>query len=338
MSFYYLSPTLLTYTFKKMSEELNDNLSVNENATDGNEKNKLEAANTTENSEVKAVVESTKSTDEVISDDLETTAEKLDSNNELVPDTEVEAVIEKVETPEELVPDTEIEAPLSPTPTKIEIEDLVGEEIAETPEAKEEQIGIIELTDAQLADDSMVIEEESDVAMNAISNANAEESEDESIKGRYDIPQQDYEALPMEQLVEELEKLVTVEQLMSVKEHVEEVKKAFLSKYYHFIDEKKDEFKAENPESNEDFHYNFPLKTKFDTLYNQYRDKKNTHFKSLQNNLKANLENRMAIVEELKNLVSNSGGNISNSLKQLNDIRERWNTAGPIPKDKYNHV
>jgi len=46
----------------------------------------------------------------------------------------------------------------------------------------------------------------------------------------------------------------------------------------------------------------------------------------------------MAIVEELKNLVNNSTGNIANALKQLNDIRERWKNAGAIPKDKYNHV
>jgi hypothetical protein len=142
----------------------------------------------------------------------------------------------------------------------------------------------------------------------------------------------------MEKLVEELESLVTVEPLMSVKDHVEEIKKAFLSKYYHLIDEKKDEFNAENPDTTEEFQYSFPLKTKFDTLYNQYRDKKNAHFKSLQNKLKANLENRMAIVEELKNLVHNPGANIANSLKQLNEIRERWKVAGPIPKDKYNHV
>ena len=180
--------------------------------------------------------------------------------------------------------------------------------------------------------------DESEVAMNAIADANAEESEDETLIGRHEIPLQDYEAMPMEKLVEELEVLVAAEKVMSVREHVEEIKRAFLSKYHHFIEVKKDEFHAENPETTEDFHYNFPLKAKFDSLYNQYRDKKNAHFKSLQNNLQSNLENRMQLVEELKNLVNNSGGNISNSLKQLNDIRERWKNAGPIPKDKYNHV
>jgi len=295
-----------------MLEEKNDNLSVNENETDGNVNNSSQEAVQTENQEV-------------------------------------EAVAEAIETEVELVPDTEVEAPLVAEAEQemvLEVEDLVGEQITETPEevptienTTEEVVeSVIELTDEQVADDTIVLEDENDFAMNAIANANAEESEDETVKGRYDIPLQDYEALPMEKLVEELETLVATDQVMSVREHVEEVKKAFLSKFHHFMDEKRDEFHAENPDTTEDFHYSFPLKTKFDSLYNQYRDKKNAHFKSLQNNLKANLENRMAIVEELKNLVNNSTGNIANALKQLNDIRERWKNAGPIPKDKYNHV
>lgn len=295
-----------------MLEEKNDNLSVNENETDGNVNNASQEVVQTENQEV-------------------------------------EAIAEAVETEVELVPDTEVEAPLvaeAEQETVLEVEDLIGEQITETPKevptientAEEVVENVIELTDEQVADDSIVLEDENDFAMNAIANANAEESEDETVKGRYDIPLQDYEALPMEKLVEELETLVATDQVMSVREHVEEVKKAFLSKFHHFMDEKRDEFHTENPDTTEDFHYSFPLKTKFDSLYNQYRDKKNAHFKSLQNNLKANLENRMAIVEELKNLVNNSSGNIANALKQLNDIRERWKNAGPIPKDKYNHV
>ena len=335
-----------------MLEELNDNLPVNENAVDGNVINESQESLSTEKQEVEEIL---------VTEDTET---------ELVPDTEVEAP---------LVAETEEEKDL-------EVEDLVGEEIEETPievalevetvseieettdevaeeietvsEIEETSIEVVEetetvseieetaieakntiaLTDEQVADDTLEIQEGSDFAMNAIATANAEESEDETVKGRDNIPLQDYEAMPMEKLVEELELLVDTEKVMSVREHVEEIKKAFLSKFHHFMEVKKDEFHAENPETTEDFHFSFPLKTKFDTLYNQYRDKKNVHFKSLQTNLQANLENRMAIVEELKNLVNNSTGNIANSLKQLNDIRERWKNAGAIPKDKYNHV
>lgn len=171
----------------------------------------------------------------------------------------------------------------------------------------------------------------------AISDTNAEESEDETLKERHDIPLLDYDTLSLESLIVELKNLVTNEKVMSVKDHVEEIKKSFLAKYHHLLEEKKEEFLAENPDTTEDFSYNSPLKYKFDQYYSLFRDNKNAHFKSLQTNLKTNLENRLAIVEELKELI-NPQENIKDTLKHFNDLRERWKTAGPIPKDKYNHV
>jgi hypothetical protein len=194
-----------------------------------------------------------------------------------------------------------------------------------------------ELTNTQLEELTTSISKDEQIAIDAIEEINAEENEDESIKERHDIPMKEYESLSMEELVKELEELVGVEKLMSVKDHVEEIKKSFLSKHYHYIDEKKEEFLAENPETTEEFHYHSPVKVKFDHLYTQYRDKKNNYFQNLQNNLKTNLSNRLAIVEELKNLI-HSQENMPTTLKKFNDIRDRWKVAGPIPKDKYNHV
>ncbi len=174
-------------------------------------------------------------------------------------------------------------------------------------------------------------------AVEAIAESNAEEGEDETLAGRHEIEMPDYEALSMEQQVAELEKLVSVEKVMSVKEHVEQLRTAFLSKYNNFIDEKKEQFLAENPDTTEEFEYHFPLKQQFDLLYNVYREKKNRHFKELQNNLQDNLATRLAIVEELKELI-NPQENIKDTLKHFNELRERWKNAGAIPKDKYNHV
>ncbi|MCX6171724.1 MAG: DUF349 domain-containing protein [Flavobacterium sp.] len=228
---------------------------------------------------------------------------------------EIELATEK----RELIEETIEEITLSET-----IQEIEEEVVADIPVATSEIIEEVE-------------QNKNESAINEIEEANAEESEDETLKERHDIPMLEYETLSMEQLVEELTTLVAVEKLMSVKDHIEELKKSFLSKYYLFIDEKKEEFHTENPDTTEDFHYNFPLKGKFDQLYSQYRDKKNTHFKSLQNDLKSNLENRLAIVEELKSLIQ-SQDNIPVTLKKFNDIRDRWKVAGPIPKDKYNHV
>jgi hypothetical protein len=196
---------------------------------------------------------------------------------------------------------------------------------------------VVTLTEEELAHDEPTIETENQSVLNAITEANAEESEDDTLKERHDIPMQDYDTLSLEELVEELKNLVANEKVMSVKDHIEEIKKAFLAKYNHLLEEKKEEFLAENQDSNEEFQYHSPLKTQFDKYYSLFRDTKNTHFKSLQSNLKTNLENRLAIVEELKELI-NPQENIKDTLKHFNDLRERWKNAGPIPKDKYNHV
>ncbi|WP_396183053.1 DUF349 domain-containing protein [Flavobacterium sp.] len=283
-----------------MLEEKNDNLSPIENETDGNQENVSQ-------NDIQEVIEITDNTQPVVDESVETVKEM---NSETI----VNEVTEAIEAPE-----------------SVELNEVV----LEGNEVVEEAVATISAQ--ELAEDSPMSENGHQIALNAIDESNAEESEDETLKERHNIPMLEYASLSMEALVDELEKLTEVEKVMSVKEHVEEIKKEFLAKYHHFIEEKRDEFKAENPDSNEDFEYHLPLKSKFDTLYKQLKGKQNAHFKSLQNNLSANLERRLAIVEEIKNLI-NPQENIKDTLKHFNELREEWRTIGPIPRDKYNHV
>ncbi|WP_286965969.1 DUF349 domain-containing protein [Flavobacterium sp. UBA4854] len=202
----------------------------------------------------------------------------------------------------------------------------------------------IEISDSETLTEDLVSETELEQQENAhqealdvITNSNAAEGEDETLKERHDIPMQDYNTFSLDALVDELKKLVNIDKVMSVKDHIEEIKKAFLLQYNHLIEEKKEEFLASNPDPNEEFEYHLPLKSKFDEYYNVFREKRNAHFKHLQTNLKTNLDARLAIVEELKELI-NPQENIKDTLKHFNELRERWKNAGAIPKDKYNHV
>ena len=215
-------------------------------------------------------------------------------------------------------------------------ENVNGSNNAHEIDMHEDAEAVHQLADSEV-ETNLVLDEKTETILNAITNDNAAESEDASIIGRHEIPIEDYESMTLQQLIEKLQDYVENHKVMLVKEHVEEIKKSFLFKFNHLLDEQKEIFNTNANELNEEFRFDFPLKNTFDSLYNQYKDKKNKHFKSLQNDLKGNLENRLAIVEELKNLVQNSAS-IAASLKQLNDIRERWKNAGPIPKDKYNHV
>jgi len=220
---------------------------------------------------------------------------------------------------------------------EIEISDSTQDNAIETSEPKTATEISAPETETEPENTAEETEANHQTALDAITNSNAEESEDETLKERHEIPMQDYDTFSMDALVDELKKLINTDKVMSVKDHIEEIKKSFLLQYNHLIEEKKEEFNASKQDPNEEFEYHSPLKSKFDEYYNVFREKRNAHFKHLQTNLKTNLENRLAIVEELKELI-NPQENIKDTLKHFNDLRERWKNAGAIPKDKYNHV
>ncbi|MDO4728542.1 MAG: DUF349 domain-containing protein [Bacteroidota bacterium] len=174
-------------------------------------------------------------------------------------------------------------------------------------------------------------------AIDEIDNSNAEESEDETLVERHNIPLLDYEAMDMEALVGELDRLLQIGNVSSVKEHVEGIKKEFLHKYKDLVEQKSEEFLADNQDADQEFEFHFPLKDKFDALYSKYRHQRDKHYRELEVKLKENLKERLRIIEELKNLI-NPEANIPDLFRQFNEIRQRWKDAGAIPKDKYNHI
>lgn len=176
----------------------------------------------------------------------------------------------------------------------------------------------------------------SNAATDEIDNSNAEESEDDSIKDRHEILMLDYDSMSMEALTEELEKLVSNEKVMAIKDHVEEIRKAFMSHFHDLLEEKREEFSEQNDGSTDGFEYHSPIKNKFDAIFDDYRAKKSKHYNQLQSNLKDNFEVRNTIIEDLKNLIESTDDSIGDMFKKMNEIRERWNNAGSIPRDKYN--
>lgn len=177
-------------------------------------------------------------------------------------------------------------------------------------------------------------------ALDEIDNSNAEENEDDSIQDKHIIPMLDYDSLSMEELTAELDKLVHNHKVMAIKDHVEEIRKSFMNQYHDLIDEKRDEFNSSNTDENSTFEYHFPLKNKFDSVYDDYKTNRNNHYNQLQKNLKNNLTIRNEIIEDLKLLVDGNDESlsISDMFKKLNEIREQWKAAGAIPRDKYNIV
>ena len=164
----------------------------------------------------------------------------------------------------------------------------------------------------------------------------AEDSEDESATERHTIPKKDYHSMSKEQLTDELERLLKNEKIQAIKEHVIEIRTEFNAKFDEELEEKKEDFLADGGNII-DFHYSTPLKNRFNSLYFDYREKRNKYYQQLKQDLNANLNKRLEIIEELKGLLDVEE-NINTTYNHFKDIQDKWRTAGPIPRDKYNNV
>src|SRR5690606_42074792 len=152
----------------------------------------------------------------------------------------------------------------------------------------------------------------------------------------HNLEDKDYHSMSMEQLADEFEGLLKNKNIQTIKSPVEEIRTEFNSKFSETLEQKKDDFLSEG--GNEiDFFYSSPLKKRFNAINNDYRTKLNAYYKTLETNLKSNLEKRLRIIEDIKGLL-NVEENINTTYKHFKDLQEEWRTAGPIPRDKYNNA
>lgn len=206
-----------------------------------------------------------------------------------------------------------------------------------TPEKEEspEEVGTTEDVVKSKKSAEATEEKEEDV-LEEIDESNAEDAEDSDNHQRHHIPMPDYHAMSMENLVGELQRLVRNEKVQAIKKHVDGIKYEFDQKFQEFIDEKKEDFV--NSGGNEiDFRYNSVTKRQFNEVYSDYREKRNSYYKNLEQGLKSNLAQRLEIINELKALV-NVEEDINTTYKNFKDLQERWKNAGPIPRANYNDV
>jgi len=205
-------------------------------------------------------------------------------------------------------------------------------QITENKDIDESGVKVSESTETSLdtASRNKVENEEEDIAdEEEIASSDEEDKEEEDEEE--DI---DYSALSKKELIEAFAKLLKDKPVQEIKTEAEEIKTEFNSKFAEALEEKKEEFLAEGGNII-DFHYSTPIKKEFNSLYFEYKEKRNNHYKNLKKDLQANLAKREELIEELKGLLTTEE-NINTTYKHFKDIQERWHTAGAIPRDKYN--
>lgn len=195
-------------------------------------------------------------------------------------------------------------------------------------------------TEEALPMDETVAKEDSTpqkpTAVDELDDANAEDSEDEEATERHGIEFKEYESMSLDSLVIELENLLKNEKIQAIRDHVSQLKMAFDKKLNDVIEEKKEEFLEEGGNII-DFQFTSPIKKKFNSIYFDYREKRDAYYNQLKKNLTQNLKERLSIIEELKSMIG-SGRSMNANFKQLKELQERWKNAGAVPKDSYKEV
>ncbi|WP_024771210.1 DUF349 domain-containing protein [Aquimarina macrocephali] len=281
--------------------------------SDGSDEETTENTEHSENEESKTLV-NPQITDAIEEDSesensITTTEETLNS------DTEVK---ENVPTPDEVTTENSDDAPTSENDAKESVDESSEAITLQKEEAK-----------PKTPADEDQIQDQMDEAV-------AEHSEDETTIERHNIEKKDYHAMNKEELIKELRELVKNEKIQAIREHVEEIKNEFNEKFNEEVEQKKEEFMADGGDII-DFYYSTPIKKEFNSVYFDYKEKRNSYYQNLKKDLQENLKRRLELIDELKGLL-NVDENINTTYNHFKSIQERWRNAGPIPRDKYNTV
>ena len=268
--------------------------------------------------------------------------ETVSENNETINTSKKE--VEKVENTDKAdsKEDTEVlenalvdESTKTKAPTeKLSAEENSSEEQVEKPseESSEKEIAPEEEVTSDKAETEKVSNENTDEEEEEeITSSDEEEKEDEE-----EDEGKDYSELSKKELINEFKSLLKNNPVQKIKNEVEEIRSEFNSKFNELLEQKKEEFLADGGNII-DFQYTTPLKKDFNSLYFDYKEKRNKHYKNLKRDLHANLEKRQNLIEELKGLL-NAEESMGKTYNHFKDIQKRWHEAGAIPRDKYNLV
>ncbi|WP_124980585.1 DUF349 domain-containing protein [Nonlabens xiamenensis] len=166
-----------------------------------------------------------------------------------------------------------------------------------------------------------------------------DEDEDPNDTSANEIPEKDYDAMDMPELIKELRHLMQEYPINSFRSQAEDIKKAFEAADAENKKEAQEKFQEENPPSDDplapEFDYNNPLASEFNDLHALYRKQKGQFQRDRRKQQEKNLEKRREIIEGIKQLIDEEE-NIGTTFKKFHALQDEWKATGNIPHDAYN--
>ncbi len=312
----------------KNSEDLTSGKSTenNENESIKNENLKEEV----NKEEVEKVTDESAALKEV---EIEGVEEKVSVENVEEITTEVESKeVEIVEVKDAPISETE----LSNSETKL---NAIDNEVSESEKIKiEDEVSTpAEEANIEAAKKDSILETDEKVSEEVEVPVVAKESEKipEKKKAKGEIPAIDLKKSTLEELADTLENFLNDFSVNDIKEQFESIKKEFNTKFSALVAEKKEEFIKEGGDEI-DFSFNSAVKSKFSTLVKEYKKKRQSLYKEIEREQKQNLDRRLELIDELKDLIDNADA--ATMYKNFRAMQDEWRQVGQIPHTKYNDV
>ena len=155
----------------------------------------------------------------------------------------------------------------------------------------------------------------------------AEESDAE------DVDKNNLTGKSKQDLVDMFAELLEQEPVQTLRKSVEAIKIAFYKQHRAEVDAARKAFEAEQGEGAEFVPAVDALEVRLKDLFKEYRRRRDEYIAELDNHKEENLKTKLAIIEELKELV-NSDETLNNTFAKFRELQQRWKDTGVVPQTK----
>ena len=131
----------------------------------------------------------------------------------------------------------------------------------------------------------------------------------------------------------QVKKTLSNNPVQKVKNQVEAIKTAFNQSFGALLADKKAAFLEAGGDSI-DFQFSSPIKTEYNLLLSDYKKQRDAYYSELDKQLSINLEKRLSVIEQLKELIENA--DTATMYKSFREIQDTWRTIGAVSKNYYN--
>ncbi|MBO5399575.1 MAG: DUF349 domain-containing protein [Alistipes sp.] len=173
---------------------------------------------------------------------------------------------------------------------------------------------------------------EEDAALAAEQAGLAIEGETAEEEAAADVDRGDVSGKSKQELVDMFAEKIASEPVQTLRKSVEAIKIAFYKLHRAEVDAARKAFEAAEPEK-EFTPAPDALEIRLKDLFKEYRRRRDEYIANLDNIKEENLKLKLAIIDELKELV-NSDETLNNTFAKFRELQQRWKDTGPVPQTK----